>query len=230
MADSSSPEKPCACIDLTVTPQSEVEDSADKGADKGPAAEEIVLKLESNEIDNESKVPTTNGHGKRRREDKGDDKRPLKLPVGLGSAGRSAAAPVGIRTAETLAQEYDKNNETGLLPTIPGGPWQGADAVDATTILKKEIKRWANDLHTGGGGHAVYWEGFRSANTVRGSQRTAFCKPAGDDHVKCPWKARFEYSIDSGWILVDGNKVHMCKLIQTQGQANARHATRIGIP
>ena len=151
MADSSSPEKPCACIDLTVTPQSEVEDSADKGADKGPAAEEIVLKLESNEIENESKVPTTNGHGKRRREDKGDDKRPLKLPVGLGSAGRSAAAPVGIRTAETLAQEYDKNNETGLLPTIPGGPWQGADAVDATTILKKEIKRWANDLHTGGG-------------------------------------------------------------------------------
>eukprot|EP00961_Rhodomonas_salina_P295599 3935600-Rhodomonas_salina.2 len=154
------------------------------------------------------------------------------MPKSFGSAGRDAAFPEGKHTTVELLRMYDSNNENNSFPSIPDGPWGGADGGMATANLQTHVKKWVNNLNTGGGGHAIAWEGFRCKNQKNGARSTAVCKPAKDDPggCRCPWKARFEFSTDGEWVLIDGNNVHTCKLNQTQGEANARRATRAGIP
>eukprot|EP00961_Rhodomonas_salina_P284465 3844737-Rhodomonas_salina.3 len=145
----------------------------------------------------------------------------------IGSAGREAAPVKGVRSWAQV-RELLNMNKTSLIPDIPGGPWNSAEPEEAWDVLKSEVKKWANQFESGGGNHGVQYTSYKAANSARGSRRTAICDQK--KQCQCLWRAVFEFSTNEGWVLVDGHNVHNHTLNTTQGEANARRASRQGIP
>ena len=81
--------------------------------------------------------------------------------------------------------------------------------------LEEELRKWATNTHTGGGGHGIRRGGPMNQVKSRGRRYRFQCtkdKKRGDD--VCKWECTFEETLD-GWVLVNASFKHNHALLQT---------------
>ena len=144
------------------------------------------------------------------------------IPSGVSSQGAAKQAETKRPAGNlTVLEDVCACHNEALSRGFPAGPIQGA-----YEHLEEEVRRWARDCKTGGGGHGIRKGGLGGPEAKRRGKRVRFqCAKDPQRSELCKWECTFEDTSD-GWVLIRAEWTHNGhELLQTPAAVMAATGT-----